>query len=80
MTKKQVGRKGFIQLTLPHSCSSSKDMNSHRAGTWRQELIQRPQRGAAYLIAFSGLLSLISYRTQDYQARDGTTHYGPSYP
>jgi hypothetical protein len=22
MTKKQVGRKGFIQLTLPHCCSS----------------------------------------------------------
>ena len=25
-----------------------------------------------------GLLSLLSYRTQDYQPRDGTTHNGPS--
>jgi hypothetical protein len=25
MTKKQVGRKGFIQLTLPHYCSSTKE-------------------------------------------------------
>jgi hypothetical protein len=30
MTKKQVGRKGFIQLTLSHCCSSLKDV---RAGT-----------------------------------------------
>ena len=30
MTKKQVGRKGFIQLTRPHCCSSPKDV---RTGT-----------------------------------------------
>jgi hypothetical protein len=28
----------------------------------------------------TGLLSLLSYRTQDYQPRDGTTHNEPSYP
>jgi hypothetical protein len=37
--------------------------NSHRAGTWRQELMQRPCRGAAYGLAPHGLLS---YRTQDH--------------
>jgi hypothetical protein len=30
MTKKQLGRKGFIQLTLPHCCSSLKEV---RTGT-----------------------------------------------
>jgi hypothetical protein len=45
------------------------DRNSHRAGTWRQELMQRPWRGAAYWVASPGLLSLLSYRTQDHQPR-----------
>jgi hypothetical protein len=26
----------------------SQDRNSNKAGTWRQELMQRPWRGAAY--------------------------------
>lgn len=29
-------------------------------------------------LASPALLSLLSYRTQDYQPRDGTTHKGPS--
>jgi hypothetical protein len=33
--------------------------NSNRAGTWRQELMQRPQRGAAYWLAPHCLLSLL---------------------
>jgi hypothetical protein len=41
-----------------------------------QELMQRPWRSAAYWLAPHGLLSLLSYRTPDYQARDGTTHNG----
>ena len=35
-----------------------------RTGTWRQELMQRPW-SAAYWLASPGLLSLLSYRTQD---------------
>jgi hypothetical protein len=37
-------------------------------------MMQRPWRGAAYWIAPNGLLSLLSYRSQDQQPRDGTTH------
>ena len=35
---------------------------------------------AAYWLVQAGLLSLLSYRTQDHQPRDGTTHNGPSLP
>jgi hypothetical protein len=58
-----LGSQGFIQLTLPHHCSSSKEV---RPETWRQELMQRPWRGAAFWLAPHGLLSLLSYRIQDH--------------
>ena len=35
---------------------------------------------AAYWIVFPGLLSLLSYRAQFYQPRDGTTHNGLGSP
>ena len=38
--------------------------------------MQRPWRGAAYWLTPHGLLSLPSYRTQDFQPRDGTIHNG----
>jgi hypothetical protein len=33
-----------------------------------------------YWLASLGLLSLLSYRTQGHQPRDGTTHKGPFHP
>jgi hypothetical protein len=38
--------------------------------------MQRPRRATAYWLAPHGMLSLLSYRTRDYQLRDGTTHNG----
>jgi hypothetical protein len=81
MTKKQVGEERVYLAytsTLLFITKGSQDWNSHREGTWRQELMQRPWRDAVYWLAFPGLLSLLSYRTQDHQPRDGTTHNGPS--
>jgi hypothetical protein len=49
----------------------SQDRDSSRAGTWRQELMQRPWRGAAYWLASPGLLTLLSL-----EPRNGTTHHG----
>jgi hypothetical protein len=43
----------------------------------KQELMQRPRRDVLYWLASLGLLSLLSYRTQDYQPRDGPTHKRP---
>jgi hypothetical protein len=43
----------------------------------KQELMQKPWRDVTYQLASPGLLSLLSYGTQDYQPRDGTTHNEP---
>ena len=62
--------------TSPFIIEGSQDRNSLRAGTWRQELVQRPRRGAAYWLAPHDLLSLLSYRTQDHQSRHNIIHSG----
>jgi hypothetical protein len=72
-----LGRKGFIQLTLPYCCSSPKKSELEFKQARKQELMQRPWRDISYWFASLGLLSLLFYRTQDYQPRDGTTHKGP---
>jgi hypothetical protein len=36
--------------------------------------MQKPWRDAAYWLAYPGLLSLLSYRTQNHQPTNGTTH------
>jgi hypothetical protein len=64
MTKKQLGRKGFIQLTLPHCCSSPRKSGLELKQVRKQELIQRPWRDVSYWLASPGLLSLLSYRTK----------------
>jgi hypothetical protein len=57
--QKQFGKE---RPTLSNLCSSLKEV---RAGTWKQELVQRPWRAVAYWLAHHGLLSLLSYRAQD---------------
>jgi hypothetical protein len=64
MTKKQLGRKGFIQLTLPYCCLSSRKSGLELKQVRKQELMQRPWRDVLYWLASSGLLSLLSYRTK----------------
>jgi hypothetical protein len=80
MTKKQVEEKRVylaytFHIAVHHQWKSELEKKQVR----KQELMQRPWRDVSYWLASPGLLSLLSYRTQHYQPRDGTTHNGP-YP
>jgi hypothetical protein len=47
ITKSKVEKKCFNYIILQHSQSvteGKQDKNSNKAGTWRQELMQRPWR------------------------------------
>ena len=78
--RSKLGRKGFIRLTLPYCCSSPRKSGLELKQVRNQELMQRPWRDVTYWLASPGLLSLLSYRTQDYQPREGTTHKWASPP
>jgi hypothetical protein len=83
MTKKKVVEDRVYSAytsTLLFITKGSQDRNSHRAETWRQELMQRPWRYITYWLNSPGLLSLPSYRNQDYQPKDDTTHNESSHP
>jgi hypothetical protein len=76
MTKKQVGKERVCSAytsMLLFITKGSQELKQVR----EQELMQRPWRDVLYWFASPGLLSLFSYRTQDYQPRDGPTHKGP---
>jgi hypothetical protein len=68
--------KGLFSLHF-HITKGSQDRNSDRTGTRRQELMQRPWRDVTYWLASPGLLSLLSYRTQNYKPRDGPPTMDP---
>jgi hypothetical protein len=74
------GGKGLFSLhfhtAVHHQRKSGLELKQVR----KQELMQRPWRDVTYWFASPGLLSLLSYRTEDYQPRDGTSHNGPSHP
>jgi hypothetical protein len=48
MTKKHLGRKGFIRLTLPYCCSSPRKSGLELKQVRKQELMQRPWRDVPY--------------------------------
>ena len=76
MTKSNLGKERVhlaYTSTLESIIEGSQDRNSNRAGIWRQKLMQRPWKSAS---PPHELLSLLCYRTQDHQPRDGTTHNG----
>jgi hypothetical protein len=73
MTKKQVGKERVYLAYTSTLLFITK-------GTQDRIMRQRPWRNAALWIVSPGLLSLLSYRIQNYQPRDGTTHNGPPFP
>jgi hypothetical protein len=48
-------------FTLLFIMEGSQDRNANRAGTWKQEQMQRPWRHAAYCLDPHGLLSLVVF-------------------
>lgn len=71
--QKQVWEEGlhlaWIFLSL-FFIEGSQGRNSNRAGTWRQEVKQRPVDN----IWSSLLFNILFHRTQNHQVSDGTTH------
>jgi hypothetical protein len=78
MAKKQLGEERIYSAYTSMLLFITKGSQTRTKQVRKQELMQRPWRDVTYWLASSGLLSLLSYRTQDYQPRDGTTHNGPS--
>jgi hypothetical protein len=76
MTKKQLGRKGFIQLTFPHCYSSLKEVRTGTQAGQKAGADAEAMEGCSLLAAFPGLISLLSYRIQDYQPREGLSQKG----
>jgi hypothetical protein len=72
------GGKGLFSLHFHDSVHHQRKSGLELKQVRKQELMQRPWRDVTYWLASPGLISLFSYRTQDYQPRDGTTHKGPS--
>jgi hypothetical protein len=64
MIKEQVGE-GRVYLAYTSASlfitEGNHGRNSDRAGTWRQELMQKAWRGAAYWLSSCGLLSLLYF-------------------
>jgi hypothetical protein len=53
-----LGRKGFIQLTLPYCCSLPRKSGLEIKQVRKQELMQRPWRDVLYWLAFHWLAQL----------------------
>jgi hypothetical protein len=75
-----LGRKGFIQLTFPLFCSSPKEVRTGTQAGQEAGADAEAMEDVTYWLDSPGLPSLLSYRIQDYQPRDGTTHKGLSHP
>ena len=63
--QRKLGGRGFALLTLPHHSPSLKEL---KAGTWRQQLMQK-SRSAVSWLAPQGFPSLLPYSTQNHQAQ-----------
>ena len=71
------GRKGLFSLHFHITVHHHRKLGLELKQVRKQELMQRPWRDVPYWLPSPGLLSLLSYRTQNHQPRDSTT-LGPS--
>jgi hypothetical protein len=74
--RSKLGRKGFSWLTLPHCCSSPKEVRTGTQAGQKATADAEAMEGCFFPACFPWL-AMLSYRTQDYQPRDATTHKEP---
>jgi hypothetical protein len=82
MTKKQVGEERVYSSYNSILLFITKEVRTGAQTGQEAGADAEAMEGCSLLACFPwlappGLLSLLSYRTQDYQPRDGTTHKGP---
>jgi hypothetical protein len=78
MTKMQVGEKRVYSAYTSILLFITKVVRTGTQAGQEAEADAEPWKDVSYWLASPGLLSLLSFRTQDYQSRDGTTHKGIS--
>ena len=79
MTKKQVGKERVYSAYTSKLFLVTEEIRTGTQAGQEAGADTEAMEGC-YWLASPGLLSLLSYRTQVYQPRDGTTHNGPSDP
>jgi hypothetical protein len=78
MTKKQVGEEKVCSAYTSILLFITKEVRTGTQAGQEAGADAEAMEGCYLLACSPSLLSLLSYRTQDYQPRDGTTHKGPS--
>jgi hypothetical protein len=78
MTKKQVGKERVYSAYISTLLFITKEVRTGTQAGQEARAEAEAMEGCSLLASSPGFLSLLSYRTQDYHPRDGTTHKGPS--
>jgi hypothetical protein len=76
MTKNQVGEERVYSAHTSILLFIIKEVRTETQAGLKAGADAEAMEGCSLLPGFPGLLSLLSYRTQDYQPRDSTTHKG----
>jgi hypothetical protein len=78
MTKKQVREERVYSAYTSTLLFITKEVRTGTQAGQEAGVDAEAMEGWYLLPCFHGLLSFLSYRTQDHQTRDGITHNGPS--
>ena len=74
MTTKQLGRKGFIRCTLPHCCSSMKEVRTGTQAGKKARADAEAMESCSLLACFPRLAQSVLH---DYQTSNGPIQRGP---
>jgi hypothetical protein len=77
MTKAQVGEERVYSAYTSTLLFITKEVRTGTQAGQKAGADAEVMEGCSYWLACPGLLSLLSYRTQDSQPRDGPTYKGP---